>query len=155
MCTPAQATVLISALPKSNAAGQAYWAAMNDVLEHGSLPVPNHLRNAGDRRMKEHGIGVHYRYPHDFEGHDVDQQYLPDKLHELGRRYYYPTDQGQEASIAERMARREAIRRAGPPKRRQIVGPKVDAMRVAGQVTRARDGARTSLAETETRDARS
>ena len=52
-------------------------AAMADVIEQGSLPVPNHLRNAGDRRMKAHGIGVGYRYPHDFEGDDVEQQYLP------------------------------------------------------------------------------
>ena len=37
-------------------------------IGRGSLPVPNHLRNAGDRRMKQHGIGVGYRYPHDFEG---------------------------------------------------------------------------------------
>ena len=149
----AQATVFISSTAKSNAAGRAYWAAMADVLEHGSLPVPNHLRNAADRRMKAHGIGVGYRFPHDFEGHDVAQQYLPDKLHELGRRYYFPTDQGQEATVAERMARREAAREAGPPKQIPSPGPDVDPMRVAGQVTRAREGSRKDLAEAEKRDA--
>ncbi len=74
----AQATTYLASTAKSNASDQAYWAALSDVLEHGSLPVPNHLRNAGDRRMKHHGIGVGYMYPHDFEGHDVNQQYLPD-----------------------------------------------------------------------------
>ena len=48
--------------------------------------------------MKQHGIGVGYRYPHDFEGADVDQQYLPDAL--ADRRYYLPTDQGYESTIA-------------------------------------------------------
>ena len=74
---------------------------MADVLKHGSLPVPNHLRSAGDRRMKAHGIGVGYKFPHDFEGDDIEQQYLPDEL--VGRRYYVPGDQGQEVQIAARM----------------------------------------------------
>ena len=65
---------------------------MADVIKHGSLPVPNHLKTAGDRRMKAHGIGVGYKFPHDFEGDDVEQQYLPDEL--VGRRYYVPGDQG-------------------------------------------------------------
>ena len=55
-------------------------------------------------RMKQHGIGVGYRYPHDYEGADVEQQYLPDAL--ADRRYYLPTDQGYESTIAARMAAR-------------------------------------------------
>jgi putative ATPase len=104
----AQATVLITSSPKSDSIGRAYGAAMADVLKHGSLPVPNHLRTAGDRRMKAHGIGVGYRNPHDYEGDDVGQQYLPDLL--IGRRYYFPGDQGQEANIAARMEARAAAR---------------------------------------------
>src|SRR5262249_27668722 len=65
----AQAAAYIATAPKSNRAGAAYWAAVADVVDRGSLPVPLHLRNAGDRRMKHHGIGVGYRYPHDYEGH--------------------------------------------------------------------------------------
>ena len=42
--------------------------------------------------MRTHGIGVGYRNPHDYEGDDVDQQYLPDLL--VGKRYYVPTDRG-------------------------------------------------------------
>jgi putative ATPase len=149
----AQATTYIASTAKSNAAGQAYWAALADVLEHGSLPVPNHLRSAGDRRMKHHGIGVGYRFPHDFEGHDVEQQYLPDKLHEMGRRYYVPSDQGSERGIGELLQSRRAKRSSGPPKRRAPTGPAVDGMGVSGKVTRAREVARKELAEAEKRDA--
>src|SRR3954470_7939426 len=54
----AQATIYLAVAPKSNRTGSAYGMAMADVVGRGSLPVPNHLRNAGDRRMKAHGIGV-------------------------------------------------------------------------------------------------
>ena len=85
-------------------------------IAKGSLPVPNHLRTAGDRRMKQHGIGVGYVFPHDFEGDDVEQQYLPDEL--VGRRYYVPNDQGHEVTIAARMAAREEARQAASRARR-------------------------------------
>jgi hypothetical protein len=84
-------------------------------MAKGSLPVPNHLRSAGDRRMKAHGIGVGYRNPHEYEGDDVEQQYLPDQL--VGRRYYVPNDQGYEATIAARMEPRALARRARPKKK--------------------------------------
>ena len=147
----AQATVWVAVSPKSSAAGQAYWAAMADVLEHGSLPVPNHLRNAAHRRMKDHGIGVGYRNPHEFEGHDVEQQYLPDKL--VGRRYYVPSDQGAEARIGDWIEGLRQRRAEGPPKRRPQAGPAVDGMGVGGQVTRAREEARRELAQVEKADA--
>ena len=149
----AQATVWVAVSPKSDATGRAYWAAMADVLEHGSLPVPNHLRNAAHRRMKDHGIGVGYRNPHEFEGHDVEQQYLPDKLRRLDRRYYAPGDQGAEARIGEWIEGLRERRAMGPPKRRPQAGAAVDGMRVGGQVTRARDEARRELAQVEKADA--
>jgi putative ATPase len=108
----AQATVFITLSPKSDSVSRAYLAAMADVLKHGSLPVPNHLRSAGDRRMKTHGIGVGYKYPHDYEGDDVAQQYLPDEL--VDRRYYVPNDQGHEVTMAARMADREQTRLEKP-----------------------------------------
>jgi putative ATPase len=148
----AQATVWLASAPKSNAAGRAYWAAMQDVLEHGSLPVPNHLRNAAVPQMKQHGIGVGYRSPHDFEGHDVEQQYLPDALAEMGRRYYVPTDQGVEARLAEHLASIRERRATGPARRRRNGGPDIDPMRVAGKVTRARESARGKIAETQKQD---
>lgn len=107
----AQATVYLSTAPKSNRSGKAYFAALADVQEHGSQPVPGHLQMAPYRQMKRFGIGVGYRNPHDYEGADVEQQYLPDKL--VGRRYYEPSEQGWEVRIRERMdALLEARRRA-------------------------------------------
>jgi putative ATPase len=97
----AQAVVYVSTAPKSNRSGQAYWAAMADVQEHGSQPVPKHLLPAAHPRMRSHGIGVGYRLPHDYEGADVDQQYLPDAL--ADRRYYDPSDRGWEVRIREHM----------------------------------------------------
>jgi putative ATPase len=97
----AQATVYLSTAPKSNRSGKAYLAALEEVRRLGSLPVPNHLVNAPYRQMQRFGLGVGYRYPHDFDGADIEQQYLPDKL--VGRRYYEPSDRGWEQRIRERM----------------------------------------------------
>ncbi len=143
----AQASVFMTLSPKSDSVGRAYAAAMADVLKHGSLPVPMHLRTAGDRRMKQHGIGVGYKFPHDFEGDDVDQQYLPDEL--VGRRYYVPGDQGYETTIAARMAAREDARRERP-RRKQRADPPMASM---SDAMRPRESARKDLAETQKRDA--
>jgi putative ATPase len=105
----AQAASYIASAPKSNRAGAAYFSAVADVQEHGSLPVPMHLRNAPVRRMRSHGIGVGYQYPHDFPGADVEQQYLPDRL--AGRRYYDPSEQGMEKQIGERLERLRTARK--------------------------------------------
>ena len=150
----AQATTYIATAPKSNRSGQAYWAAVGDVEAQGSLAVPLHLRQAANPRMKHHGIGVGYKYPHDFEGADVEQGYLPEALD--GRRYYMPTDQGYESTIGERMARRSAARdanrEAGRTPRNPFPAP--DVARGAGdKVLRTREESRKKLADTEKRDA--
>ena len=151
----AQATTYIATAPKSNRSGQAYWAAAGDVVARGSLPVPMHLRQAPDRRMKSHGIGIGYRYPHDFADADVEQQYLPDLL--TDRRYYRPTDQGYERTIGERMAVREDARaraqEAGRTPKNAFPGPNVDSMGAGSKMTRIREENRKKLAETEKRDA--
>ena len=150
----AQAATYIATAPKSNRSGSAYWAAVTDVDERGSLPVPLHLRNAPFGRMKQHGIGVGYRYSHDFEGADIDQQYLPDELVE--RRYYLPTDQGYEATIAGRMAARAearaAAKTAGRAPRSRFPTPRIKPS-AAKNVMDARETNRKKLAETEKRDA--
>jgi putative ATPase len=143
----AQASVFIATAPKSDAIGRAYGAALADVLRHGSLPVPAHLRSAGDRRMKQHGIGVGYKFPHDYEGDDVDQQYLPDEL--AGRRYYEPGDQGHEAVIAQRMADRQEAR-GGRPRRKSRSGLPTASM---SDAMRPSEASRRALAETQKRDA--
>ena len=89
----AQAVIYLSLAPKSNAVIRAIGAAAADVRAGLAGGVPAHLRDAhypGARRL-EHGKG--YRYPHDFPGGVVDQQYLPDSL--VGR-IYYPHDQINE-----------------------------------------------------------
>ncbi len=108
----AQATAFLAAVPKSNRAGRAYFAAKADAEALAPLPVPLHLRNAPVARMKSHGIGVGYKYPHDYPGADVEQQYLPDRL--VGKRYYEPSDQGLERQLGELMVRRRERRRAAP-----------------------------------------
>jgi putative ATPase len=97
----AQATVYLATAPKSAASGRAYFGALEDVQRLGSQPVPGHLQMAPYRQMRRLGIGVGYRNPHDYDGADVEQQYLPDKL--VGRRYYEPSDRGWERQIRERM----------------------------------------------------
>jgi putative ATPase len=114
----AQAAAYIASAPKSNRAGAGYFSALADVEEHGRLPVPLHLRPSAHRRLaREFGYGKGYRYPHDYEDADVDQQYLPDAL--AGKVYYEPSDQGLEISIGERLTRLRRARRAQKPGREQ------------------------------------
>jgi putative ATPase len=106
----AQAAAYVASAPKSNRAGAAYFSALADVEERGRLPVPLHLRPSSHRRLtREHGYGKGYLYPHDYEGADVDQQYLPNEL--AGKVYYEPSDQGMEQQIGERLARLRRRRR--------------------------------------------
>jgi putative ATPase len=150
----AQATAYIATAPKSNRAGLAFFAAVGDVEGRGSLPVPLHLRNAAHRAMKQHGIGVGYRFPHDYEGADIDQQYLPDEL--ADRHYYLPTDQGYEATIGARQAARAEARAAAKeagrtPRNRH---PVPEASHHGGDgLLKTREANRKKIAEQEKRDA--
>ena len=76
----AEATVYLATSPKSNSAYMAVNAAVARVKETGNLPVPLHLRNAPTKEMKKLGYGAGYKYPHDYPGHWVQQQYMPDAL---------------------------------------------------------------------------
>ena len=147
----AQATTYIATAPKSNRSGLAYWAAAGDVEAQGSLSVPLHLRSAGDRRMKAHGIGVGYRYPQEFEGADVEQQYLPDEL--VDRHYYLPTDQGYEATIAGRQATRAEARAEAKAAGRTPRNPHPTPDVRKSDPMRARETERKRLAETQKKDA--
>lgn len=101
-----QAVTYMATAPKSNAVIMAYGRARKDVREHPNLEVPRHLVNAPTPMMKELGYGKGYRYPHNFDGKYVHQDYRPDRLQ--GRVYYEPTDEGYEQAIGERQARRKA-----------------------------------------------
>jgi putative ATPase len=110
----AQAATFLATCPKSNAAFKAMVTASGDVQSHGPLPVPLHLRNAPTPLMKGLGYGRGYEYPHDHPDALVGQQYLPDALQ--GRRYYEPTERGEERAISERL--RDWRTRAGTRPRR-------------------------------------
>ncbi|HEY7941946.1 MAG TPA: hypothetical protein VID25_08370, partial [Candidatus Limnocylindrales bacterium] len=149
----AQAAAYLASAPKSNRAATAYWAAMADVQQHGSLPVPSHLRSATWRERRDFGTGEGYRYPHEFEGADVTQQYLPDEL--ADRRYYVPSDQGLEKQIGERLERLRAARAEAKGRRatRRADEPGVDPMRIAGKVMPAREEQKRRIAGAQRQDA--
>ena len=76
----AETTIYLATCKKDNSAIMAIDAALAKVRETGNLPVPLYLRNAPTSLMKELGYADGYKYPHDFPGHWVEQQYLPDEL---------------------------------------------------------------------------
>lgn len=76
----AEATVYLASCPKSNSAYLGIDTAIGVVKETGNLPVPLHLRNAPTSLMKELGYSDGYKYSHDYPGHFVEQQFLPDAL---------------------------------------------------------------------------
>jgi putative ATPase len=81
-----QAAAYLSRAPKSNASYRAISKALADVKEMGALRPPKPIRGASYKGARELGHGVGYRYPHDYPGGVVEQQYLPDEL--AGTRYY-------------------------------------------------------------------
>lgn len=97
----AQAVVFLSCAAKSNSVYKAFNEARAFVQEHGSAPVPLHLRNAPTRLMKSLDYGKGYRYAHDEpDGIARGERYLPDGV---DVRFYHPTDRGLEAAIAEKL----------------------------------------------------
>ena len=97
----AEATVYLAASPKSNSAYKAIGEALSTVRQTGNLPVPLHLRNAPTQLMADLGYGADYKYAHDFEGHFVDQQYLPDEL--TASRFWKPQSNRHEDGLAQHL----------------------------------------------------
>jgi len=97
----AQAVVYLATAPKSNSLYAAYSEVQQDVKRTRADPVPLHLRNPVTRLMREIGYGKGYKYAHQFPGHYVEQQNLPDSLQ--GKRYYHPSDQGFEREVEKRL----------------------------------------------------
>ncbi|MBR6667988.1 MAG: replication-associated recombination protein A [Clostridia bacterium] len=101
----AQAIIALCESPKSNSVCAAVDAAMADAEKGGYGPVPVHLRDthyAGHDRI---GSGDGYKYPHDFPGHWVKQEYMPSEV--KGKKYYKPTEMGHEATILKNQQARE------------------------------------------------
>lgn len=97
-----QAVVYLSLVPKSNALYTAYESAKKDAQKQLAEPVPLVIRNGATKLMGELGYGKGYQYAHNTADKLTTMQCLPDSL--LGRTYYSPTDQGQEAKFAQRLA---------------------------------------------------
>ncbi|HSO06010.1 MAG TPA: replication-associated recombination protein A [Pelomicrobium sp.] len=113
----AQAVIYLAFAPKSNAAYAAYNAARGFVSGDKSRPVPEHLRNAPTKLMKELGYGREYRYAHDEpEAYAAGESYFPDGLEPP--RFYTPTDRGLEGKIGDKLAHLRALDDAARRKRR-------------------------------------
>ena len=104
-----EAVVYMSLAPKSNALYRAYEQAKADALKQLAEPVPLVIRNAPTGLMEELGYGRGYQYAHDTKDKLTTIQCLPDSL--LGKEYYQPTEQGQEAAWKERLERIKNWRR--------------------------------------------
>ena len=89
----AQAAIYVACAPKSNAAASAIWQAMADVQQEPTQQVPKHLKDSHYPAAKKAGFGVDYKYPHDYEGGFVPQEYLPAAMK---KKYYVPKDRGGE-----------------------------------------------------------
>ncbi len=94
----AHATVYLAAAPKSNSVYLAIGKALEDAPS--SEPVPLHLRDASYRGARQLGHGKGYKYPHDFPGHVVEQEYRPTTFG--GRRYWEPSGMGEDVEPAPR-----------------------------------------------------
>ncbi|MFC2017530.1 replication-associated recombination protein A [Chloroflexota bacterium] len=97
----AEATVYLSAAPKSNSLYQAYSQVQEDIRQGSNEPVPLHLRNPVTPLMENMGYGKGYKYAHDYPGHFIRQQNLPDSLQD--KHYYIPSDQGYERQVIARL----------------------------------------------------
>ena len=99
----AEAVIYMAIAPKSNATYVAYNAARAFIAKDKSRPVPEHLRNAPTKLMKDLGFGSEYRYAHDEpEAYAAGESYLPEGM--ARQNWYKPTPRGLELKIADKLA---------------------------------------------------
>ncbi|WP_131110508.1 replication-associated recombination protein A [Sulfuricystis thermophila] len=104
----ANAVIYMAVAPKSNAGYVAYGAARRFVAQDQSRPVPEHLRNAPTKLMKELGFGRAYRYAHDEpEAYAAGENYFPEGMPKV--EWYRPTPRGLEQKIGEKLAHLRAL----------------------------------------------
>ena len=106
-----EAAIYLALSPKSNTALTAYGKARRLVEERGPLPVPLKLRNAPTKLMEGFGYGGGYRYPHNFEGHYLPEEYLPDELR--GEKIVELSDSGREKALGEAFRALRALANKG------------------------------------------
>ena len=97
----AQCTTYLASSPKSNASYIGISKAEQEIKTKQVYSVPNHLRNAPTKLMKELGYGGNYKYPHDYDNSFLIEKYFPEELD--GKQFYFPTDNGQEKNLKERL----------------------------------------------------
>ncbi len=97
----AQCATYLASSPKSNSSYMAVEKAFSDVRKNPQYSVPLHLRNAPTKLMKELGYSKEYKYPHGVKGNFILEKYLPDEMENI--QYYFPSENGQEKSIRERL----------------------------------------------------
>jgi putative ATPase len=103
----AEAAVYLATAPKSNSSYNALKKATKDAQAQ-FYPVPLHLRNANSRLSRELGYGKDYKYPHNEPNHFIKKSNLPDSLQ--NQQYYYPSNEGYEKKISERIRQWWGIR---------------------------------------------
>jgi len=97
----AEAAVYLATAPKSNSLYEAYSRIQEEIKQGSSESVPLPLRNPVTPLMKDLGYGEDYRYAHDYPGHFVEQQHLPDSLKD--KQFYTPSKQGYEKQVVARL----------------------------------------------------
>ena len=97
----AEAVVYLATSPKSNSAYMGINDAIEEVRKSGNQPVPMHIRNAPTKLMAQLGYHDGYKYPHDYPGNFIQQQYLPDEL--MDRRFWHAQHSTAEDRLYQRM----------------------------------------------------
>lgn len=92
-----QTAIYLASSPKSNASYMAINMAQDVVRKTGNLSVPMHLRNAPTKLMKDIGYSDGYKYPHDYEGNFVEQEFLPEEI--SGTKFYQPQNNPREKEL--------------------------------------------------------
>ncbi|MSR87071.1 replication-associated recombination protein A [Candidatus Peribacteria bacterium] len=108
----AHACIYVSQAPKSNAVTRAMGAAKKAIHDSPALEVPNHLRNAPVKGMKQQGYGVDYQYPHNHPGAVVEANYFPVGVQPQS--FYEPTERGFEGEVRQRMEQMRKKVRSAP-----------------------------------------
>jgi putative ATPase len=99
----AQAALYIAMAPKSNASYAGIERALSNIREERLSPVPAHLKSTGYKGAVRLGAGVGYKYPHNYKGHHVEQQYVAKK-----KIFFIPSEEGYEKIFRQRRGERRS-----------------------------------------------
>lgn len=111
----AEAVCYLALAPRSNSVYKAWKKALKEARDHGSLPVPLHLRNAPTDLMKRFGYAEGYQYAHEVPGGVVSHTHFPSRMGEPT--LYQPGNQGREKALAEKLAKWKRMREEARKKR--------------------------------------